>query len=174
MAPCFYEVKKGKAVPQHTHGGARGERMYSSYSFTTWAQDGGEWSASRPGRALPPGPTVQVRSRVAPRAGLDSEVREKILYLRRGSNLDRTVVQSVARHYTDWAISARFYEATRRDIPEGCHLQPVLRSCRRICLERRRKTTTIVRIASFPTKIQILNLRNTYMSVNRYSSTSVV
>jgi hypothetical protein len=27
----------------------------SSYSFTTSAQDGGEWSASRPGRALPLG-----------------------------------------------------------------------------------------------------------------------
>jgi hypothetical protein len=32
-----------------------GERGYSSYSFTTSALDGGEWSASRPGRALPPG-----------------------------------------------------------------------------------------------------------------------
>jgi hypothetical protein len=29
--------------------------MYSSYSFTTSALDGGEWSASRPGRALPLG-----------------------------------------------------------------------------------------------------------------------
>jgi hypothetical protein len=28
---------------------------YSSYSFMTSAQDGGEWSASRPGRVLPPG-----------------------------------------------------------------------------------------------------------------------
>jgi hypothetical protein len=37
---------------------ARGKRMYSSYSFysfMTSALDGGEWSASRPGRALPPG-----------------------------------------------------------------------------------------------------------------------
>jgi hypothetical protein len=32
-----------------------GERRYSSYSFTTSALDGGEWSAPRPGRALPPG-----------------------------------------------------------------------------------------------------------------------
>jgi hypothetical protein len=32
-----------------------GERRYSSYSFSTSALDGGEWSASRPGRALPPG-----------------------------------------------------------------------------------------------------------------------
>jgi hypothetical protein len=31
------------------------ERRYSSYSFTTSALDGGEWSASLPGLALPPG-----------------------------------------------------------------------------------------------------------------------
>jgi hypothetical protein len=34
---------------------ALGGEEYSSYSFTTSALDGGEWSASRPGRALPPG-----------------------------------------------------------------------------------------------------------------------
>jgi hypothetical protein len=38
--------------------------MYSSYSFTTYALDGGEWSASHPRRALasgkgPPVPIVQ-------------------------------------------------------------------------------------------------------------------
>jgi hypothetical protein len=32
-----------------------GERRYSSYSYLTSALDGGEWSASRPGRALPTG-----------------------------------------------------------------------------------------------------------------------
>jgi hypothetical protein len=31
---------KGNAVPQHTYGGAGGEGMYSSYSFTTSALDG--------------------------------------------------------------------------------------------------------------------------------------
>jgi hypothetical protein len=44
---------KGKAVPQHTYGGKEEERRYSSYSFTTSALEGGEWSASRPGRADP-------------------------------------------------------------------------------------------------------------------------
>jgi hypothetical protein len=34
-------------------------------------------------------------------AGLDSETRGKVLCLCQGSNLDRPVVQSVARHYTD-------------------------------------------------------------------------
>jgi hypothetical protein len=32
-----------------------GERRYSSYSFSTSALDGGEWSASRPGRAFTTG-----------------------------------------------------------------------------------------------------------------------
>jgi hypothetical protein len=42
--------------------GTRGERRYSSYSFTTSALDGGEWSASRFGRALPlwKGPPVPI------------------------------------------------------------------------------------------------------------------
>jgi hypothetical protein len=66
---------------------------------------GGEWSASRPGRALPPGErtpgTHCTGGWVGPRAGLDTEVRGKISCLCRGSNLDRSVVQSVARHYTD-------------------------------------------------------------------------
>jgi hypothetical protein len=52
---------KGKAVPLHAMEALGGERRYSS-SFTTSALDGGEWSASRPGRVLPPGkgPTVPV------------------------------------------------------------------------------------------------------------------
>jgi hypothetical protein len=45
--------KKVKSDPATRHGGAWGERRYSSYSFLTSALDGSEWSASRPGRALP-------------------------------------------------------------------------------------------------------------------------
>jgi hypothetical protein len=44
-----------KSCPATCHGGTWGERKYSSYSYLTSAPDGGEWSASRPGRALPPG-----------------------------------------------------------------------------------------------------------------------
>jgi hypothetical protein len=39
---------------------------------------------------------------VGPRAGLDTEATGKMLCLCRGSNLNRPVVQSVARHYTHW------------------------------------------------------------------------
>jgi hypothetical protein len=53
-----------KVVPLRSLGAHLGERRYSSYSFLTSALEGGEWSASRPGRALPPGkeppvPTAQ-------------------------------------------------------------------------------------------------------------------
>jgi hypothetical protein len=85
-----------------------GERRYSSYSFSTSALDGSEWSASRIGRALAPvkGPprTHCTGGWVGPRAGLDKEALGKILCPCRRSNLDRPVVQPVARHCTDWAI----------------------------------------------------------------------
>jgi hypothetical protein len=53
-----------QSCPTTRHEGAWGKRRYSSYSFSTSALDGCEWSASRPGLALPlgkgpPVPTVQ-------------------------------------------------------------------------------------------------------------------
>jgi hypothetical protein len=57
---CFHQPfltsrVKGKAVPLRSIEAHLGGRRYSSYSFLTSALEGGEWSASRPGRALPPG-----------------------------------------------------------------------------------------------------------------------
>jgi hypothetical protein len=74
---------------------AWGERRYSSYSFSTSALDGGEWSASRPSRALPlgkgPPSTHWTGGWVGPRAGLDAEARRKILCLCWGLNPGRPV-----------------------------------------------------------------------------------
>jgi hypothetical protein len=53
---------------------------------------------------------------VDPRSGLDTEVRRKILCPCRGSNLDRPVVQSVARHYTDGANPAPLQLSTTLNI----------------------------------------------------------
>jgi hypothetical protein len=83
------------------HGGAWDERRYSS-SFLTSALDRGEWSASRPGRALPPGrgPPVPILqdSGWAPEPVWTQKLEEKSF----ASVGDRTpVVQSVVRHYTD-------------------------------------------------------------------------
>jgi hypothetical protein len=57
---CFISQSQNRTVELCSAGLLR-ERRYSSYSFTTSALDGGEWSASRPGRALAPGkvPIVQ-------------------------------------------------------------------------------------------------------------------
>jgi hypothetical protein len=94
---CFTIGSKKQNSSATRHGGAWGERRYSSYSFLTSALDGDEWSASRPGRAVP----------IVQEAGWASEpvwtqrLEKKILCPCRGSNLDCPVVQSVARHYTD-------------------------------------------------------------------------
>jgi hypothetical protein len=87
--------------PATRHGGAWGERMYSSYSFLTSELDGGEWSASRPGRALPPGKGPLVPN--GQKAGWAPEpVRTQRLEEKSSASVgDQTpVVQSVVRHYT--------------------------------------------------------------------------
>jgi hypothetical protein len=71
--------------------GGEGGR-YSSYSFLTSALDWGEWSASRPDRALPRGkdPRYPLDRRLGgPRTGLEAEARRKILCPCRGSKPDR-------------------------------------------------------------------------------------
>jgi hypothetical protein len=76
------------------------ERRYSTCSFSTSALDGGEWSVSRPGRALPPGKGPPVP--IAQEAGWDPEpvwiqrLEEKSVWLCRGSNFDHPVVHPVA------------------------------------------------------------------------------
>jgi hypothetical protein len=77
------------------------------------ALDGGEWSASRRGRALPPGkgpPVPIVQEAVwAPEPVWTQRLEDKSLRLCRGSNLDHPVVQSVARHYTAWATKLTYF-----------------------------------------------------------------
>jgi hypothetical protein len=94
------KVKQSRYTPWRRLGGEE----YSSYSFSTSALDGGEWSASRPGRSFTPGersPGIHcTEGWVGPRAGLDTEVTGKILCPCRESNPDRPVVQPVVRHYT--------------------------------------------------------------------------
>jgi hypothetical protein len=51
-----------------------------------------------------------------PRAGLDTEATGKIIFICPGSNLDHPVVQSVARHYTNWASPAPQYKKSSGNI----------------------------------------------------------
>jgi hypothetical protein len=74
------KVKQSHNTPME----AQGERMYSSCLFTTSALDGGEWLASRPGRALapeegPPTPRTHLTEVwVGSRADPDTEAKGKI------------------------------------------------------------------------------------------------
>jgi hypothetical protein len=93
-------------VSHYTPRRLLGAEELSSYSFTMSALDGGEWSASRPGRALVPGKEPPIpfvlEAGWAPEP-VWTQARGKILCLCRGSNFNRPVVQPVVRHYTDWA-----------------------------------------------------------------------
>jgi hypothetical protein len=96
-------VHTKQSSPATRHGGAWRVEEYSSYSFLTSALDGGEWSASSPGRALPRGKDLRYpldRRLIRPQNRYGH--RGKILCHCRGSNLDRSVLQS-SRHYTAWA-----------------------------------------------------------------------
>jgi hypothetical protein len=79
--------KAGKAVPQHTYGCVLIHDL-----VTRW----GEWSASRHDRAFPPGKgplsSHWTGGWVGPRAGMDTEVRRKIL-----SPLPRIEPRSIGR-----------------------------------------------------------------------------
>jgi hypothetical protein len=104
------KAKQSRCTPWWRLGGEE----YSSCSFLTSALDWGEWSASRPGRALPPGKGPPVP--IVQEAGWASEpvwtqrLEEKSFTPAR----DRTpIAQSVVRHYTDWATRLPFAANTR-------------------------------------------------------------
>jgi hypothetical protein len=86
------------------------EWRYSYTHSSISALDGGEWSASRPGRFTAreraPG-THRIGGWVGSRAVLDAAVNIKIPSPRRESNSKTPNVQPVAQRYTDWAITVR-------------------------------------------------------------------
>jgi hypothetical protein len=90
------------------HGGVLGEWRCSSIHTFTSALDGGEWSASRPGRFTSreraPG-THWIGGWVGSRA----VVKRKIPSPRRESNPRTPIVQPVAQRYTDCATTALFW-----------------------------------------------------------------
>jgi hypothetical protein len=91
--------------PATRHGGAWGERRYSSYSFSTSALDGGEWSASRPGRTLPlgKGPPVPIGQEAgwAPEQVWAQRIEEKSF----APAGDRTPIARSSSPYSDTILS---------------------------------------------------------------------
>jgi hypothetical protein len=112
-----------KCRPTTRHGGTCGERRYSSYSITTSALDGDEWSASHPGRTLPPGigPLVPIVQEAgwAPEPAWTHRLEEKLFCLCRGSNLDRLVVQFLDAILTE-LLRLQFYHNTRSKCWNSC------------------------------------------------------
>jgi hypothetical protein len=112
---CFPQVSKLSLcfnwAPRHE--GVLGEWRYISTHSLTSAPDGGEWSASRPGRFTPrervPS-THWIAGWEGPRAGLDTVVKRKIPSPRRESNPRTPIVQPIAQRYTDWAIGFILYD----------------------------------------------------------------
>jgi hypothetical protein len=93
------------------HEGVLGNGGIAPLTLTS-ALDGGEWSASRPGRFTPKeraSGTHWIGGWVGPRAVLDGVVKRKIPSTRRESNPRTPIVQPVAQCYTDWAITALSY-----------------------------------------------------------------
>jgi hypothetical protein len=107
-------IKKDKVVPLRFIEAHLGKRRYSSYSFLTSALEGGEWSASRPGRALPPDkePPVPIVQEAgwAPEPVWTQRLEEKSS----ASVGDRTpAVHFVVRHCTDsYPVSYAFVRDT--------------------------------------------------------------
>jgi hypothetical protein len=88
-------------------GGVLRDWKYSSTHSLTSALDGGEWSASRPGRFTPRERalgTNWIRGWLGPRAVLDALVKRKIPIPCRESNPRTLIVQPVAQLYTGWDI----------------------------------------------------------------------
>jgi hypothetical protein len=71
-AHTSFIVAKAKAVPLHATGRFGGDEC-SSYSLSTSVLDGGECSASRPGRALAPGKGALVSIVLVQEAGWAAE-----------------------------------------------------------------------------------------------------
>jgi hypothetical protein len=108
-------IGKGKHVPvlkeAPLHEGVLGQWRYNSTHSLTSALDGGEWSASRPGRFTPRGRAPGIHwtgGLVGPSAGLDVVSKRKIPDPRWDSNHNHSINQLVVSRYTDWATRGTF------------------------------------------------------------------
>jgi hypothetical protein len=102
------------------HEGVLEEWSYCSTHSLALALDGGEWSASRPGRFIPrerAPDTHWVWGWVGYRAVVDAVVKRKIPSSRRESNPRTPIFQPVAQRYTDWAITVVVFRVLSKIYP---------------------------------------------------------
>jgi hypothetical protein len=102
-------TNKAKAVPLHAMKVLWGEQVLLLLIHNVGPRWGWVVSVTPLPRFIPGErtsvPIVQ-EAGWAPEPVWTQRIEEKSFHLCRGSNLDRPVVQSVARHYTDWATPA--------------------------------------------------------------------
>jgi hypothetical protein len=104
MAWCLVKHRDNFTFTLPHHEGVLREWRYSSTHSLTSALDGGEWSASRPGRFTPrerASVTHWIGDWVAPRTVLDAAVKRKIPSPRGESSPRTSIVQPIAQRYTD-------------------------------------------------------------------------
>jgi hypothetical protein len=103
---------------------AQGERRYSSYLLTTSVLDGVSGQRHTPAVLYPlrKDPQYPLDRRLGgPQSQSGHNGRWKILCLRQGSNPNCPVVQSVARHYTDWAtLGPMFWNIPHQKVTTSC------------------------------------------------------
>jgi hypothetical protein len=102
-----YKVKQSHNTPVQAQGGAELYLIFIHDLGTGWVS-----VTTRP--RFTPGErtsgTHWLGGWMGPTVRLDTEARRKIFRLCRGSNSNSPVVQSVVRHYTDWATPAPCHE----------------------------------------------------------------
>jgi hypothetical protein len=97
------KVKLSLCLTKHHAMKTYWEWRYSSTHSLTSALDGGEWSASHPGRFIPrerAARTHSIGGWVSPKSCLDTVSKGKFPSPRRESNPDHPLVQPVASRYT--------------------------------------------------------------------------
>jgi hypothetical protein len=137
-------------APRH-EGILLGEWMYSSTHYLISALDGGEWSASRPGRFIPreraPG-THWIGGWVGPRAVPDAVEKRKIPRRRREPDPRTPMVQPVAQRYTDWPTTACFRVHVIFVLANASYLHP---ECQHLTLNTIRTYISLTDLAPWNT-----------------------
>jgi hypothetical protein len=106
------------------HNGDVSPKEYSSILFLTSALEGGEGSASRPGRTLPPGKT---RYPLYRRLGGPQGRSGRVQKMSPPPGFDPLTVEPVGIRYTDWATRPLFLQVPHQTLcisllPHTCHI----------------------------------------------------
>jgi hypothetical protein len=122
MLQCTKKLKLSHYMPWRRLEGEEVQLLLNIDLSTRWGWGVSimPWPSFSPGEKTPGSHCTG--EWVGPRAGLHTEARKKSFHLCWGSNLDRPVVQSLARHYTDWAnLALSMYTIRCNSLTHNCY-----------------------------------------------------